>query len=97
MELIPRRAFDRGLFPLQRRMNRMFEDFFHDPREPDLWGRGDWVPALDVAETEEAYVISAEVPGIRIEDLDITLTGNMLTLAGEKKSESEDWRSTRPD
>ena len=35
-------------------------------------------------------MISAEVPGIPIEDLDITLTGNMLTLAGEKKSESEE-------
>lgn len=46
-----------------------------------------WLPALDVEETEEAYRISADVPGTSPEDIDITLEKGVLTLKGERKSE----------
>mgnify|MGYP000040799624 CR=1 FL=1 len=47
----------------------------------------EWTPAVDVSETEERIVIKAEVPGIEVKDIDISLSGDVLTIKGEKKSE----------
>ncbi len=51
--------------------------------------RGLFVPDIDFREEGNQYVIKADVPGIQKENLDITLTGNVLTLRGERKGESE--------
>ena len=88
MYLIPQRT-DGGLGTLQRQMNRLFDDFFGEDRMPGAWSRGGWAPALDVSENEEELVVAAEVPGIAREDVDVSVTGNQLTLTGVKKSESE--------
>ena len=44
-----------------------------------------WIPALDVVETEEAFIVKASLPGIAPEDLEITLVDGVLTLQGENK------------
>jgi HSP20 family protein len=58
--------------------------------------RGDWgnsnpspafVPGFDVKETKEAYVITADLPGVRDDDLELSLTGNMLTISGKREDE----------
>jgi len=73
---------------LHNDLNRLFEG------GPTTEGRTDsarsWAPAVDVAETEEALFVRAEVPGMSREDIDIELTGETLTLRGERKFESED-------
>lgn len=46
-----------------------------------------WVPEVDVEETEDAYHVSADVPGMKPEDIDITLEKGVLTLKGERQSE----------
>lgn len=43
-----------------------------------------WAPPVDIRETEEAYLIEAELPGLKKEDLEITLENNTLTLSGER-------------
>lgn len=48
-----------------------------------------WMPIVDVAETEEAYEIKAEIPGLKKEDIKISLEEGLLTLQGEKKEEKE--------
>ncbi|MGJ8561459.1 MAG: Hsp20/alpha crystallin family protein [Litorimonas sp.] len=48
------------------------------------------MPALDVAETETALEISAEIPGVSEDDLDVTVQGDVLIIKGEKSSDSED-------
>ena len=47
-----------------------------------------FMPSFDVKETAEAYVFTADMPGIRKEDLDIQLAGNRLTISGRRESES---------
>jgi HSP20 family protein len=49
-----------------------------------------FVPALDVSETEEAYVVEAAVPGLKAEDLDVTLENGVLTIKGEVKQQTEE-------
>src|SRR5688572_13520033 len=46
-----------------------------------------WAPAVDVAESEQEIVLYAELPGMNREEIDIQLTGDMLTLRGERKLE----------
>ncbi|MFC1765554.1 Hsp20/alpha crystallin family protein, partial [Planctomycetota bacterium] len=46
-------------------------------------------PALDVADHENEYVVKAEVPGCKAEDIDIAVSGNVLTISGEKRDEKE--------
>lgn len=48
------------------------------------------MPALDVAETEKTLEISAEIPGVSEDDLDVTVQGDVLIIKGEKSSDSED-------
>ncbi len=70
---------------LQQEMNRLFEDFTGGALLP-LQGGG-FSPRVDVRETEDAIRVSAELPGMREDDLDLKLTDDCLTIAGEKQEE----------
>jgi HSP20 family protein len=65
--------------------------FFHDRELPEIFGReGEVVPAFDIAETENEYTITGEIPGIEVKDLDVTLAHGTLTIRGEKQQEREE-------
>ena len=55
------------------------------------WNKGDtlrsWAPNVDIAENPDSYEIHAELPGMREEDINLTLNNNVLTISGEKKRE----------
>lgn len=48
-----------------------------------------WAPAIEVFETEDKFVVKAELPGIKEGDIDISVVGDTLTIKGERKAESE--------
>ena len=52
--------------------------------------RGGFAPAFEIRETKNGYVFKADVPGIKDADLEITVTGNRLTVAGKRESERDD-------
>jgi len=66
-------------------MNRLFDDFFGG--WPAAGYEGRWALAIDVSETQDAVKVRAEIPGMNSEDIDISLTGDTLTIKGEKKEE----------
>lgn len=68
-----------------------FDQFFNGFLAPEAYVADghDLVPAVDVSETDDAYLVRAEMPGVRKEDIDITLEDGVLTLSAERKSESE--------
>jgi HSP20 family protein len=73
-------------------MERMFERFFSDPWDAgeSLFAPGSvWAPSLEVSETDKEVVVRAEVPGVDPKELDLSVTGNVLTISGEKKETSE--------
>lgn len=85
---------------LRQQMDRLFDDFLAGwgaPRSGSLFGHlplgspGSLgaVPQLDVVESGKELVVTAELPGIEEKDVEITLDQGVLTLRGEKKSESE--------
>ena len=69
---------------LGARMRRMLEQTFGD-LTPVLTESIGWVPAVDLEEQDDAYVVEAEVPGIKREDVNIELVGNELAISGEVK------------
>jgi len=87
-----RRGAEDPFWALHREMNRMFEDF----------ARGyDWTlgparllqgfePQIDVRETEDAVLVTAEMPGLEEKDFELELGDGVLTLRGEKRSEHEE-------
>jgi HSP20 family protein len=85
-----REAGRNPFFALHREMNRLFDDAL---RGLDSFGRfsswGGW-PDIEVSETDNEIKVTAEVPGLEEKDIDVTFDGGMLSLRGEKRSESED-------
>ncbi|WP_299869670.1 Hsp20/alpha crystallin family protein [uncultured Roseobacter sp.] len=83
-----------ALFPsFQKEMNRLLEQFrtgfpMPDTGAPSVFSTP-MFPAIDLVETEEAVEISAELPGVAEEDLDASITGDLLTLKGEKSADHE--------
>lgn len=79
---------------LHREMNRLFDDVlrgsFGVPVQSGEQGRGMMMPHMDVSETENEVRICAELPGVSEKDVDVSLSGDVLTIRGEKKLERKD-------
>jgi len=73
---------------MQREINRVFNEF--GSREKPAWPGGALSPHIDVAETETAVEVTAELPGIDEKDFELVLENDLLTIKGEKKSEREE-------
>ncbi|MBW2078151.1 MAG: Hsp20/alpha crystallin family protein [Deltaproteobacteria bacterium] len=88
LSLVPwwhRRELDR----FRGEMDRLFNRFF-DLGPSDLGlEEGEWMPSVDVSETGKEVIVHAEIPGMDPKDIDISLSGNLLTLKGERKREEE--------
>ena len=83
----------RELSSLQNDMNRLFNTFFDTPTAANGGGAsGRWIPAMDLVETDEHFVLKADLPGLSDEDVHIDVEDNVLTVSGERKSEHEDKR-----
>jgi len=75
-------------------MERRFNDIFSRSYLPSIWRRipveeRGWVPAMEVFEKEDKFVVKAELPGMKQEDIDVSVVGDTLTIKGERKAESE--------
>jgi HSP20 family protein len=88
-----RREFSAPLHALQTELNRLFDEYW----TPSRFGTGQtppvdiepatWTPVVDLVETPDAFVLWAEVPGVDPSSIDLSLTGNVLTLRGVKPDE----------
>ncbi len=79
----------REMITLREKMNRLFEDASTGQREGRDLVSSTWSPAVDIFETENAIVLTAELPGIEDKDIEIKLEGNTLSLKGERQLEEE--------
>jgi HSP20 family protein len=74
---------------LQNEMNRLFNTFFDQPSPTARGGVPGrrWIPAMDLVETGDHYVLRADLPGLSDEDVNIQLQDNVLTISGERKTD----------
>ena len=84
----------REISSLQQEMNRLFSSFFDTPAGGTVGNGGArrWIPAIDVVETEDHFVLRADLPGMSEGDIDLSLEDNVLTISGERKAEHEEQR-----
>jgi len=88
----PRTAVTRNWDPfaeltgLRRMFDQPFQSLFSMPM---LEGDSAWQPLVDVTEIKDAFVVKAEIPGVKAEDIDISVEGDTLSLKGERKLEKK--------
>lgn len=95
MSMVPRRTRkgegDLGLVNLREDLNRLYEMVWHGDiglEQFREWGK--FSPTLDVVEDDNSVVIKADVPGLDPKEIDISISGQNLTIKGEKSEETED-------
>jgi HSP20 family protein len=84
----------REINSLQNEMNRLFNTFFDSPAPANSAPAAQrrWVPAMDLIETPEDFVLRADLPGLAKGDVNIELDDNVLTISGERKAAHESER-----
>jgi HSP20 family protein len=87
MNLVPWRT-SRELTSMRREMERLWDRFFSETplANPFL---EEWQPKADITETKDAIVVKAELPGMEPKDIEVTISGDILTIKGEKEKEEE--------
>ena len=79
----------RNLFNLHNEMGRIFGDAFGSQEGGTDTEETYWIPTVDISETENGYEIRAELPGVSEDDVNVSVTDNLLTVKGEKRQEEE--------
>ena len=79
-----------SLWDLHRQVNRLFDDLFDRGEPGPVAGGGFAAPAMDVHQDDRQIEITAELPGVKEEDIDLSIEDGVLTLSGEKRSERQD-------
>ena len=75
-----------ALSQVERRMQQLFEEPFRLPFTEDMG----WTPSVEVTDTDGSIDVTAELPGVSKEDVDVDLENNVLTIRGEKKQQKEE-------
>ncbi len=70
-------------------LDNMMAGFFRPIGDMAPFTQNGWVPAADIRETREAYVVETELPGLAKDDVSVTFENGVLTLSGERKLEAE--------
>ena len=89
MKLIPRDPFF-NYFPQFKDFNRFFNVELDD--EDSTIATSTWTPAVDIAEKGDHFLIEADVPGVDPKDIEISMEGGVLTMKGERESETKEER-----
>ena len=79
----------REVVSLREAMDRLLDEAFTRPLALGLGENLAWMPQIDMYQTDDEVVVKATVPGVKPEDLHITITGDVLTIRGEVKQEEE--------
>jgi HSP20 family protein len=91
-DLAERRESANSLQSFEQRVNRLFDDVFDRSLTPSLldasWS--EFSPRVDIVERDEEIEVSAELPGLDREDIEVSLSDEVLTVRGEKRVEREE-------
>ncbi|MDP4028006.1 MAG: Hsp20/alpha crystallin family protein [Gallionella sp.] len=81
----------RELEDVSKRLNRIFgQPPARTEAGNEMLALADWAPSVDISETEAVYLIKGEIPGVKKDDVKITIQDGMLTIQGERKQEKEE-------
>lgn len=95
MFLVPRKSNSlwdqfKEMEQLQREMNRLFDfSLARLPGEDSTLSGGQWAPAIDVHDSKDNILVQADLPGLKKEEIEVTVENDTLVIKGEKKQEAE--------
>ena len=78
-----------NLFNLHNEMGRIFGDLLTSHKTETQGENTSWIPTVDISETENGFEIYAELPGVKENDVQVSVTENLLTIKGEKQQEEK--------
>ena len=76
------------LTSLRREMDNLWSHFFRETALPRFVSE-EWLPPVDISETKDKLLVRTELPGMDAKDINVTISGDMLIIKGEKKQEKE--------
>ena len=88
MELAIWRPFGE-LSSLRREMDRLWDRSLGETPFARTFTES-WLPSVDISETKDNFVVKAELPGLEAKDVNVSISGDILTIKGEKKAEEEE-------
>ena len=80
----------RDMLSFNNRADRIFNDFFYPSRGMQMSKDSSWNPRVDISESDKGYEVRADIPGVRKEDLKVTLQHGVLTVQGERHQEKKE-------
>jgi len=83
--MVERRGAFSEMLQLQKEMNKLFEQLARFDKSEGLLTPGEWVPAIDVFESDGNLVVKVEAPGMSSQDIAVAVRGHRLIISGEKK------------
>ncbi len=88
MTLIRWNPVRQRMMPMVAEWDHLMNGFFNDRLEDTELT--DWTPAIDITEDNDAFLVTADLPGLTKKDININIKENMLTISGERKTEKKD-------
>ncbi len=89
MNIVPWKPFDE-LTTLRRDLDTIWDRFFPETPFHERFTTHEWLPSIDLKETGDRLVVKAELPGLAANDVELTLTEDILTIRGEKREEKKE-------
>ena len=89
MQLVPWSPFGGELNSFRGEMDKLWDRFFSGRPLVSTFTE-EWLPSVDISETEDKFLIKAELPGLEVKDVNVSISGDILTIRGEKKKEEEE-------
>ena len=87
---LARRNQNSDLFGLHNEMNNLFDRFFSpEMADNSTLSTGNWLPSMDVIESDNGYTLNLDLPGLTKKDINVTVENNVLKIEGERKREDE--------
>ncbi|MFN2124101.1 MAG: Hsp20/alpha crystallin family protein [Candidatus Promineifilaceae bacterium] len=77
----------RSMEDLRQEMDRVFHPLLHREDDTSHVVGGEWIPAVDIKDEENRYVIRADIPGVKPDDIEVSMENGVLTIRGERKFE----------
>ncbi len=85
----PAQGFFPQVWDIQNEINKVFNSVMAPFSSEEGELRGAWTPSVDISETENELVVSADLPGLNREDIKVNVQNNVLTFSGERKQETK--------
>jgi len=79
----------RSLVDIQGDVNRLLDNFMGRPFNGEMAKGRTWAPAIDMHETKDSIVLKVELPGVREKDVAVSITGDLLSIKGERRWDDE--------